>query len=300
MRFGHDQVSYEVIGDNTVSAFLSSVNGYTIPERALYTGIIPAKEYRVVSVGKLSNCSGIIIPSSFTSIGTIYNCSAITIPSSVTSIGSLVSHGSGNLALTIPSSVMSISEIDGDYGTIVLRMESHTPPFLGKIVGIDKTCHLIVPLGASVAYKKDPFWGAFRTIREDASLGQDKSVGIQTNISSNDEKDKEIAELKSQLAKLERQQVGRGETIVPSALGTSETEMKALDRLIDAALEDFVVTDEERATLLNKADSIGLNRDEFKMILDSKIQKRLKEKPNDRNMIEKRINGFFTRLFGKR
>ena len=202
MRFGHDQVSYEVIGDNTVSAFLSSVNGYTIPERALYTGIIPAKEYRVVSVGKLSNCSGIIIPSSFTSIGTIYNCSAITIPSSVTSIGSLVSHGSGNLALTIPSSVMSISEIDGDYGTIVLRMESHTPPFLGKIVGIDKTCHLIVPLGASVAYKKDPFWGAFRTIREDASLGQDNNSGIHDS-SENTEKAKGIV---GQLAEVIKQQ----------------------------------------------------------------------------------------------
>ena len=78
---------------------------------------------------------------------------------------------------------------------------------------------------------------------------------------------------------------------------TSEEDMKALDRLIDAALEDFVVTDEERATLLKKADSIGLSRDEFKMILDSRIQRRMKEKPDEK--IEEKKKGFFARLFGK-
>lgn len=83
----------------------------------------------------------------------------------------------------------------------------------------------------------------------------------------------------------------------PSAKKPSEEDMKALDRLIDAALEDFIVTDEERATLLKKADSIGLSRDEFKMILDSRIQRRMKEKPDEK--IEEKKKGFFARLFGK-
>lgn len=83
----------------------------------------------------------------------------------------------------------------------------------------------------------------------------------------------------------------------PSVKEPSEVDMKALDRLIDAALEDFVVTDEERATLLKKADSIGLTHDEFKMILDSRIQKRMKEKPEEK--IEEKKKGFFARLFGK-
>ena len=83
----------------------------------------------------------------------------------------------------------------------------------------------------------------------------------------------------------------------PSVKKPSEVDMKALDRLIDAALEDFVVTDEERATLLKKADSIGLSRDEFKMILDSRIQRRMKEKPDEK--IEEKKKGFFARLFGK-
>ena len=78
---------------------------------------------------------------------------------------------------------------------------------------------------------------------------------------------------------------------------TSEADIKALDRLIDAALEDFVVTDEERATLLKKADSIGLSRDEFKMLLDSRIQRRMKEKPDEKT--EEKKKGFFARLFGK-
>ncbi len=83
----------------------------------------------------------------------------------------------------------------------------------------------------------------------------------------------------------------------PTVKKPSEDDMKSLDRLIDAALEDFVVTDEERATLLKKVDSIGLSHDEFKLILDSRIQRRMKEKPEEK--IEEKKKGFFARLFGK-
>jgi len=79
--------------------------------------------------------------------------------------------------------------------------------------------------------------------------------------------------------------------------GPTQDELFALDRLIDAALEDFVVTDEERKILLNKVKAIGMNQDEFTLILNSKIEKRLKEKPVDKP--EEKKKGFFARLFGK-
>ena len=73
--------------------------------------------------------------------------------------------------------------------------------------------------------------------------------------------------------------------------------MKVLDKLIDSALEDFVVTDEERKVLLNKANEIGLGKDEFKLYLNGKIQERMKDKPEEK--VEEEKKGFFARLFGK-
>ncbi len=73
--------------------------------------------------------------------------------------------------------------------------------------------------------------------------------------------------------------------------------MKVLDKLIDSALEDFVVTDEERKMLLNKANEIGLGNDEFKLYLNGKIQERMKDKPEEK--VEEKKKGFFARLFGR-
>ena len=190
---------------------LSNAHGVHIPETVKYTGHIPPKEYKVISIDKLYNCNGITIPASFISIGEISCCSGITIPPSVTSIGTLRA-GLGTLALTMPSSVLSISEIIGSIGgVVVLRMESRTPPFLARIENHGKeSWQLIVPRGASGIYKKDPLWGKFRMIREDDSLGQDNVSGTN-NSSENTEKDKEIAELRSQLAELKKQQKRRTE-----------------------------------------------------------------------------------------
>ena len=77
----------------------------------------------------------------------------------------------------------------------------------------------------------------------------------------------------------------------------SSDDMDVLDRLIESALEDFVVTDEERTVLLNKANEIGLGNDEFKLYLNGKIQKRMKEKPEEK--VEEKKKGFFARLFGR-
>lgn len=77
----------------------------------------------------------------------------------------------------------------------------------------------------------------------------------------------------------------------------TEGDMKVLDKLIESALEDFVVTDEERTVLLNKANEIGLGKDEFKLYLNGKIQERMKDKPEEK--VEEKKKGFFARLFGR-
>ena len=77
----------------------------------------------------------------------------------------------------------------------------------------------------------------------------------------------------------------------------SSDDMDVLDRLIESALEDFVVTDEERKVLLNKANEIGLGKDEFKLYLNGKIQERMKDKPEEK--VEEKKKGFFARLFGR-
>ena len=83
----------------------------------------------------------------------------------------------------------------------------------------------------------------------------------------------------------------------PEVRRHSADDMNVLDKLIDAALEDFVLTDEERSVLLNKANEIGLDNDEFKLYLNGKIQERMKDKPAEK--VEEEKKGFFARLFGK-
>ena len=82
----------------------------------------------------------------------------------------------------------------------------------------------------------------------------------------------------------------------PEVRRPSADDMNVLDRLIDAALEDFVLTDEERSILLKKTKEIGLGEDEFKIYLNGKIQERMKDKPAEK--VEEKKKGFFARLFG--
>lgn len=86
------------------------------------------------------------------------------------------------------------------------------------------------------------------------------------------------------------------ETPKPEIKRPTDEDIKALDRLIDAALEDFVITDDERKVLRDKANGIGFKKVEFELYLNGKIQKRMKEKPEEN--IEDKIKGFFARLFG--
>ena len=292
--------------------------------------IVPSS---VKSIGDLLRCENIVIPSSVTSLGHLRGCKNITIPSSIKSLSIL-----RNCQITIPSSVSTITEINGETGTVILRMQNITPPIVGKVVNLSKDDYLIVPKGALNVYKNHALWGKFKNISEDPSLGGLVAYPIQSDniketnyvidkekcigcgkcaknctvraISCTDyiAKGHKLPSLVIDFAKCN----GCGVCVIACKFGAiskadseprpttkkpSSEEMSLLNNLIDMALEDFVVTEEERATLLKKADSIGLSRDEFKLILDSRIQRRMKEKPEEK--IEEKKKGFFARLFGK-
>ncbi len=186
----------------------------------------------------IHHCTDIVIPSSVQTVGAIWECNNIVLPNSVQTIRSIRNCN----MLAIPRSVVSIIKME-IYDSSVLKIDNPSPPALANIepeyylkYDNNEKIVILVPKGSLDAYKNDPMWGKFKAIREDSTLGKDAASTPA----------KQTSTVKK----------------------PTEDDMKALDRLIDAALEDFVVTDEERATLLKKADSIGLTHDEFKMILD--------------------------------
>ena len=50
-----------------------------------------------------------------------------------------------------------------------------------------------------------------------------------------------------------------------------------LEELINAALEDGVLTEKEKQVLFKKAQSMGIDLDEFEMVLDARLVKLQKE-----------------------
>lgn len=85
---------------------------------------------------------------------------------------------------------------------MLLRMESSNPPSVGKAINLSKDDQLVVPQGALEAYKNDPMWGKFKSIREDPTLGKGAvSPQPQAPVVNNGNTEKEIVESKSQLAK---------------------------------------------------------------------------------------------------
>ena len=53
-----------------------------------------------------------------------------------------------------------------------------------------------------------------------------------------------------------------------------------LEELIDAALEDGVLTEKEKQVLFKRAQSMGIDLDEFEMVLDARLVKRNKAEHN--------------------
>ena len=161
---------------------ISGLKGITIPDS-------------VTSIRSMNYCSDITIPDSVTSMGYMTNCSNISIPDSITMLDGLY-----RSTLTIPASVTTIKEISGEGGTLCLRMENATPPVLAKATNLAKDDVLIVPEGATEAYKKHPAWGKFKNISEDPRLNKDSAPASKGNAGSN----KEISELKKELNELRK------------------------------------------------------------------------------------------------
>ena len=366
---------------------ISGLKNITIPDTVTSIGGLSncsniTMPNSVTSIGGLSNCSNITIPNSVTSIGGLSNCSNITIPDSVISIGKVL-HNCSNITmlnpvtsigeisncsniaisnsvtsikgiytstLTIPASVTTINEISGENGCLMLMMESKTPPTLAKAVYLAKDDTLTVPVGAAEAYKNHPMWGKFKNISErnipapSASTNTKKvepkvapkaqpkketskpevkrpteegmkaldrliDAALENFIITDGEKNvllkksKEIGldqtefELYLNDKILERMKEKPEGTPKPEVKRPTEEDMKALDRLIDAALEDFILTDDERKVLLDKVNEIGFKQSEFELYLNGKIQERMKDKPEEK--VEEKKKGFFARLFGR-
>ncbi|MDB9984088.1 hypothetical protein OAE00_01040 [bacterium] len=58
-----------------------------------------------------------------------------------------------------------------------------------------------------------------------------------------------------------------------------------IENLIDMALADGVVTEKERAIILRKAESLGIDKDEIEMILDGKLHKLEASKPKQKEKV---------------
>ena len=55
-----------------------------------------------------------------------------------------------------------------------------------------------------------------------------------------------------------------------------------LEKLIEIALEDGVLTDKERSVLFKKAQLLGIDSDEFEMVLESRLKSRLGSQQSDK------------------
>ena len=56
-----------------------------------------------------------------------------------------------------------------------------------------------------------------------------------------------------------------------------------IERLIELALADGAITDKERAIILRKADSLGLDRDEIELVLEGSLETIKKQSPQNIN-----------------
>ena len=66
-----------------------------------------------------------------------------------------------------------------------------------------------------------------------------------------------------------------------------------LNKLIDAAAADGVITDKERSVILKKAVAAGYDADEVEILIDGKIAEKQRES-------QPKKKGLFARLFGKK
>lgn len=60
-----------------------------------------------------------------------------------------------------------------------------------------------------------------------------------------------------------------------------------LETLITAALADGVLTDKEKQILFKKAEAMGIDLDEFELVLDGRLAKRKEEKQKTKHEEDK-------------
>lgn len=158
-------VYYKKTGDNTVSASVWGVSA-EIPNTIEFAG----KPYRATTIEIITTQE--------------MRCST----------------SGRRINIIVPFSVVSIAEIDTKNGTVVLMIKRSTPPVLGKAINLTKDDQLVVPQGSMQAYKNHPVWSKFKNITEDPSLNETETTNQQTSVANNSMAEKEIAELKRQLA----------------------------------------------------------------------------------------------------
>lgn len=227
------------------------VTSIEAPDSAPCGGVISNVSFpgTVSTFGTWLAClTNVTIPTSVTDshYNIIACCNNLTIPSSVKTIGDLFRCN----MVTIPSSVTMIQSISGgdprcaDYKLHdqVLKIDNPSPPTLARNDANDGSV-LFVPQGSLDAYKNDPEWGKFKRIIEDPTLSTSEASHPQMSpVDTHDE-------------------------------GKSLSGFSELDNLMDAALADGVLTEKEKQILSKKAQSMGIDLDEFEIMLDARLFK---------------------------
>lgn len=179
------------------------------------------------SFGKDLYCvSNVAFPSKVTDshYETINRCNNITLPNSVKTIGAIWNCN----MLTIPTSVVCINKIE--HQPSIVKMESPMPPILTKNDYPHERTVILVPKGSLDAYKNDPMWGKFKTIREDPTMGKGTAAASQqTPATNNGVTEKEIAELKCQIVQRQEEMAN-----LKKQLAKKDNEIAELKRQLEA------------------------------------------------------------------
>lgn len=120
-------------------------------------------------------------------------------------------------------------------------------------------------IGMNDAFNTD----AERKVREDDEKNGGMFSKVRSIFGLEDAKTEKIVAPKETPKKAEPKSEPKVEA--KSAAPTAATQTIDLDKLIAAALADGEVTEKERAILIKKATSVGIDADEFELLLDSKI-----------------------------
>lgn len=198
----------------------------------------------------VSHCNNITIPGSVKRIGDISDCNGIVIPNSVQTIGTINSCK----IIKISSSVVSIERVIGN--NTVLIIDNPTPPILIDDRNSYATTMISVPKGSLEAYKNDPRWKGFWTIREDPALGTELVLTPQQGYVDNGAAEKEIAELKNQLVK-------KGDELAELKLQLTQRQDE------NANLKRIIIKKDEEITELKRQSENNKAREESKSPPDS-------------------------------